>query len=576
MAYRANATDFKPEFGVMYDPSIDDRIKELDEEGLRKLVLFKQALQPGVLCTPAMCQHFLGEDLAYYAAKTMVEHNQQIDAMEWGWVLPSWKAIMDDWSNIGTQVVLGGNRSSKSVCLSRICMWALMTIPEARIRVYHVNETKSITEQQQLVWEALPKRYKEGGKRKGVNFSMQFSQKNGFAGNKLILPPQPGYSRGSEMIFSNYQSYRNDPQVVEGWWAHVVWCDEEVPQKMFERLLTRLYDVRGRMFLTFTTIQGWSPLVNDLLGKTKTLEKRKAPLLKDREIPVLQESLNRADTRIRYLWTQDNHFIPGDTTSRLIGRPENEILSVAYGIPSKPSCSPFPRFDRDVHVIKDDEMPWKRENEYEDPIKYTRYLVLDPAGSKPWFCVWFAVSSNGIIYVYREWPDISWGVWAEPGDDAQIGKPGPAQKPNGWGIDEYHEMIKNEEGEEDIFERLIDPRMGAALTPKVGGSTSIITEMDDLGMTFIPAPGLTKEHGEQLINDALAYDTSKPIGALNHPKLYISDKCENLIECLMNYPANARQDCSFKDPVDCVRYGLEAGLDYIDANGNKSGRTFSY
>ena len=118
--------------------------------------------------------------------------------------------------------------------------------------------------------------------------------------------------------------------------------------------------------------------------------------------------------------------------------------------------------------------------------------------------------------------------------------------------------------------------MGAALTPKVGGSTSIITEMDDLGMTFIPAPGLTKEHGEQLINDALAYDTSKPIGALNHPKLYISDKCENLIECLMNYPANARQDCSFKDPVDCVRYGLEAGLDYIDANGNKSGRTWSY
>ena len=47
MAYRANATDFKPEFGVMYDPSIDDRIKELDEEGLRKLVLFKQARKLG-------------------------------------------------------------------------------------------------------------------------------------------------------------------------------------------------------------------------------------------------------------------------------------------------------------------------------------------------------------------------------------------------------------------------------------------------------------------------------------------------------------------------------------------------
>ena len=145
------------------------------------------------------------------------------------------------------------------------------------------------------------------GKKSGT-FSTTYSQRNGFVGDKLILPPQEGCSRGSELIFGNYQQYRNDPQVVEGWWAHGVWCDEECPQKMFERLLTRVFDVRGRLILSFTTIQGWSALVADVLGKTKTLKRRYSQLL-NREIPVAQESLTRKSTRIYYFWTEDNPFM---------------------------------------------------------------------------------------------------------------------------------------------------------------------------------------------------------------------------------------------------------------------------
>jgi hypothetical protein len=36
------------------------------------------------------------------------------------------------------------------------------------------------------------------------------------------------------------------------------------------------------------------------------------------------------------------------------------------------------------------------------------------------------------------------------------------------------------------------------------------------------------ENGLQLINGLLSYDEKRPISAMNGPKLYISDRCQNL------------------------------------------------
>ena len=281
--------------------------------------------------------------------RTNIEQAALVDMNQFGWTLESWREVMENFQDYTTHCIFGGNRSSKSIFCSRLMLHLLMVIPEARIRVYHVNDEKSISEQQQIIWEALPDRYKNLSKRKGIAHSIVFSQKTGFTGNKLILPPMEGCQLGSEMIFGTYEQYKNNPQVVEGWWAHAIWGDEEMPQKMYERLLTRLYDVRGRLLLSFTTIQGWSPLVADILGRTRTLRKRHSDLL-NRQIPTAQESLSRSSTRIYYFWTQDNPFIPSDAIDAIRGRPEAEILSVAHGIPTKPTTGKFPRFDETVQI----------------------------------------------------------------------------------------------------------------------------------------------------------------------------------------------------------------------------------
>lgn len=514
-----------------------------------------------------------------WKAKQLVEEGQRQDMLQWGWVMPAWREVLGDFRDSRIQVLLGGNRSGKSTFLSRLMVRLAEMIPEAKIRCFHVNEEKSIAEQQALIWEALPAKYKNMGKRKGLNYSVAYSQKNGFTGGKLILPPVKGYSRGSEIIFQNYQQYRNDPQIAEGWWAHAIWGDEELPQKLFETLQYRIVDVRGKIFLSFTTLQGWTPLVADLLTKTRDVRRRYSTLLK-RELPVVQDCLTRQGCRIYYLWTTDNPFVPADDfVKSLAGRPEPEVLARAHGIPTKANASPFPLFDEKVHIVKADALPWKRPQKRTTDGKllpedqFTRYMAIDPAGAKSWFILWAAVDAANRVWVYREWPA---AVWGEPGDNDD-GKAGPGMRPNGFGISDYVRTITALEDGERIFERYIDPRMSQAEMPTMDGSTNILTELNDAGMHILPAPGLQIDHGLSLINEKLSYNRDMPLSVTNTPHLFISEECQNLIDAIKNLPANANRNCVWKDPIDVLRYLLESGIEYVSEEMLRNdSRTFSY
>jgi hypothetical protein len=534
--------------------------------------------------SPEEAENFTPQDLAdLKALDDFVTGASPGDPTMYGWNLEGWREINENWKKYSVHVILGGNRSSKSSYIARLFVHLAITIPEARLRMFHVNDEKSIGEQQASVWEALPASIKALGKKKNQAYSVQYSQKNGFTGGKLILPAQPGCARGSEIIFHTYAAYKNDSQMAEGWWAHAIALDEEAPQKLFETLRYRLTDARGRLILGFTTLNGWSPLVSDLLARTRTVRKRHSELL-GRDLPVAQEMIGRRGEtlgRIYYFWTQDNPFIPYiDFCEGLRGRPEAEILARAHGIPTKSSSTPFPAFDDEAHVIKHEDLPWLVTRKTKDgkllpSPKITRYHVVDPSGSKPWFMIWAALDSAGVAYVYREWPDMEYGEWAEPSDSPE-GKPGPAQKPMGWGYGDYVDLFKkSEEDGETIFERIIDPRLGNAQIQGKEGVTTIINDMDGLGYSFIPAPGLGIEHGIAAINDKLAYDKTKPVSAMNRPRLLISDRCQQTIYAFKNY-AKFGKDDACKDPIDCVRYLLEARCDFVDEAKDVATGTYGY
>ena len=489
--------------------------------------------------------------------------SEKEDPIQWGWTLPGWRRVMERFDKDKIHVIMGGNRSSKTFFANRMLLHLAQSIPEAEIRSMHVSEERSISDSQRYIWQNLPGRYKRT-KKKSSNHSLQYNQKNGFNAGKAILPPtDPNAERGSTIYFNNYRQYMADPQIFEGWSAHCIHMDEEVPESIFNTLLGRTVDYHGRLILTFTTLQGWTPLINSLLKGAETVRTRYSEILQ-RELPVEQVSANWPDCRIHYFWTQDSPFIDGKELIRTYSKQPQEVkLARLFGIPSKSFEGRFPKFNRESNVVEHSKIPF-----IADPsINATRYFICDPGGSKPWSAMWVGVIPDGRAYVYREFPDQSMGgPWALPhvnGAGKSVGKPGPGQKPLGWGYIQYRDHFLDLEGGEDIFERIVDPRMGAATVRTKEGESNIINTMSNLGFVFRSAPGVDIEAGIAKINDALSWDDTEPMNDENTPKLFVSDHCENTISALMEYTADATRSSAFKDFPDCLRYFYVSGPDHI-------------
>ena len=238
-----------------------------------------------------------------------------------------------------------------------------------------------------------------------------------------------------------------------------------------------------------------------------------------------------------------------------------EILTRAYGIATKSVSTKFPNFSREVNVIPHEKL---------DLGGKTKYMILDPAGRKNWFMAWVAIDPSDTWYVYREWPDANVGDWAKWHGGKWIG--GEGAKGLGYGIKDYVELITSLESEtqDTIFERLIDPRLGAAKYQTQNGASSIMEDLEDAGLVFLPAPGIDIEDGLQALQTKMAYNRKNPIDSINRPHFYISDRCQNIISALQEYTAEGGQDEAWKDPIDVIRYLAVSGAEYISPDGFKT------
>jgi len=486
---------------------------------------------------------------------------EERDPVKWGWSLGSWRRILETWEEDKVIVLFGGNRSTKTTFASRLLVWLLMNVPEAELRSFHVTEDRSIEDTQRLVYESLPMAYREMQKKRSAKHSLTYSAKNGFTDGKLILPPMEGAKRGSYLRFNNYRQFLQDAQIIEGMTAHCIHLEEECPARLFETLLARVADYHGKIIMTFTTLQGWTDLVNGLLHDAVTVRTRYSEYL-GMDLPVEQLSANWEGCRIHYLWSEDNPFFNWEELRKSYSKQTLEVkLARLYGVPKKTYHNRFPKFNPHVNVVKEEELPWVVDPE----AKVTRYMICDPAGSKPWVMIWVAVDENERWWVYREWPDSTMGPWALPHTNNQgkpVGKPGPGAKPLGMGYQDYADMMKEMEDEEEIFERLVDPRFGKATLRTADGETDMVREMMKVGIFFRPAPGLDVEHGLQKINDLLAWDDSSPLTDDNRPSFYVSERCENVKYAMTEYNGTSRDE-AVKDFPDCLRYGAVTPLVYV-------------
>lgn len=491
----------------------------------------------------------------YHSVREEAIANADKDKFRYGFKFPNWEKVIEQLETHNEALISGGNRSSKTQFGAYLTVKAAIENPGSEIFCFAQNQEVSIRQQQAAVYDWLPSEYKT--KQTGSSTYISFTMKNGFTDNSLILPNK------SRISFKTYSQYANNPSILEG--AELgsqtptvvnlgVWLDEMLGgPEMVETLRFRLATRNSKMILTFTPIFGYTELVRQYVEGAKVIESRDAELLGGEKLATVMECRDINGT-VHYFWSQDNPFGGYERIKEdLKHKSRDHILVRAYGVATKSSTTRFPKFNKAVNVIHPEMVP-------QDGI--TRYCIIDPAGSKNWFICWIAVDESGTWYVYREWPDVGVGDWVERKGDKIV--PGPGAKGLGYGIKDYIELIKELEGDEEIFERIIDPRLGAAKYQSADGASSIIEDLEEHGMVCLPAPGIDIEDGLQAIISKMAYDSDKELDSVNRPHFYVTEDCENIIGGLGEYTGEEGLKEAWKDVIDVLRYAAVSDIDHVD------------
>lgn len=349
-------------------------------------------------------------------------------------------------------------------------------------------------------------------------------------------------------------------------------------------------------------------------------EQSTKPIIGYKKVPRVQRSITRPSARIMYFYSRDNPYNPYDEVVRqLEGQPEAKVLERAYGIPHKSRVTRFPAFNDKVHIV-----PWSK-----IPRRGTRYHFVDPCGgSRNWFMDWFIVDPFGRCFLYREWPmqevyipgEGFPGPWAESDPKKEDGRRGPGQRGFGWGLLKYREEILRLEARKDrksdeevaaelnelttlykagritpkqlrerreavsadmdgeeIEERYMDRRYGnASISTTKEDAVTMIEECQEIGLDFRETSPDEIDQGVALINNMLSYDTEKPLGFGNEPKLYIYEGCMNTIFALKTWTGKDGRHGAAKDPIDNLRYMAQARLEYADPCANRGHSGGSY
>lgn len=341
-----------------------------------------------------------------------------------------------------------------------------------------------------------------------------------------------------------------------------------------------------------------------------------------------------------WMQSEDNPFLDKkELDERLAGAHRNLVLERGYGVATRAFANQFPKFNELIHVVPPDRISKEGTNYLIlDPVAGRNWFMLW-LRVHPDSIVRPDGRTSSRVTVYREWPSTGHkglsayipgvgdpGPWTLPGNAAD-GQRGPAQDSFGWGLDRYKNEILRLEGcvkpeashspglangggggvdmggpkvrritpqnpllkrrveqngavtGEIITERLMDSRYGAKPTQMNERTTTLLEQMSDIGMEFLPASGKDIDEGVHMINGALDYDDRVELGAfspdlarINSPLLMISEECPNLIYSLREWTGKDGQHGACKDPVDCLRYGFEHDLQYIGENAFAWGR----
>ena len=531
------------------------------------------------------------EVMRLFLAREQRVRAEQNDPHRYGTELPAWADANDLLNRFNELVILGGNRASKTEYAAKRMAQAFLGtdlnghMPDwikekcngKKINIWclHTTHMTSVSMQQNVFYKYLPQELKNV--KRNSRISISWTQKNGFSDNTAVY-------NGNQIWFLNYFQ---DIRVVEGGEVDFVWCDELVPADWLETLKYRLITRNGKLLVTFTPVQGYTQVVKEYITTSRIKSWKQSELLPHSNVigvPAGHMPYTAEDVYGKHacIWFHSK-LNPYNNWERMKQEMQKkstyEIKIRAYGWAEQTAGSQFPMFGD--------------HNIFTDPVTAlvpdgTNYMVADPAGARNWFMLWARVDKQGVIWVYREWPDQSYGEWAAPSDKAD-GKPGPAQRSGaGRGVDEYTELVwaleTHENKREDIVERYIDPRSAGTETISKEGGITLLDLLQEASepLYFQPAASVNVDERVLIINDLLCYNRELPMDReTNHPKLMVHESCQNLIYSLREWTGHDGQKGACKDPIDALGYLVvmqpkHTNTAELQKQWSKFGKCFSY
>jgi hypothetical protein len=395
-----------------------------------------------------------------------------------------------DGRDYGGIYVGGGKRSTKSSKAACTCMESWLTYGQGIAWAMQRTLSISYITMQRMIWEWMPAKLRAmndvSGKRKNSDWTkIRYTLDKGFTESTLVLP------NGTLVQFLTYEMEPKNFQGAEigarikphltarpGDWPWIdrvdangiayyqnglpipnigCWLDEDAPVSWVSLVRDRCGTRNAKFIWTFTTENGITRAVRDTLGEPQNVETRPVNpddgLSLDRvlvkgcppgHVPYRQKT-NTPGVNAIYFHSQFNIF--GDNYANIAakwrGKSESMLLANLYGYSEDIATRAFPLFSA-----------WNIIDETELPADGTNYCFGDPAGTRNWAWIWVRLcpgSGGTDWYIYDEWPNHErYGDWAVPDErPAEQAEPdglaGPAQRGQGWGVEEYKRMVLERE-----------------------------------------------------------------------------------------------------------------------------------
>lgn len=345
------------------------------------------------------------------------------------------------------------------------------------------------------------------------------------------VPNKYNFANGS---FIQLFSYQQEPGSVEGFDWDFVGYNEPPPRWFYIGCLRGLIDRGGVDAFAMTPLkEPW--IFEEVYAKCGNDPDFWSVFISQDDNPHLSEEEKR--------------------TFRMALTPE-EVEARVYGKFFHLMGRVFPTYDPLVHG-------WDVTKRPIDPA-WPKGMVVDPHTKKPFAVAWFALTPQGDIVFFEEWPKEDFYRTAESLKS----------------IPRYSEMFNRIEeripgGPASISWRIMDPNYGR--TNILAYGETVAQEFYKYGFTFDTTVSDDIDAGHLMIARRLEYDNTRPVSAINRPTLFIASHLRNMNQAFLNYQwvdehKNPNKDARekvkerFKDFIDLVRYTCMFDPHWVDTS----------